>query len=50
MKKYEIYMINYFGDFKVCDWEAKSREEAVKEFLEINSDYSNKGKIIARGD
>ena len=47
MTNYSIKVQNTFGTYKVCDWEANSPEEAVKEFKELNPAYKNKGLIIA---
>lgn len=47
-KTYHIYVKNVFGAYKVADWPAVSKEAAVKEFLENNPAYRNKGIIEAR--
>lgn len=47
-KTYHIYVKNVFGAYKVADWPAVSKEAAVKEFLESNPAYRNKGIIEAR--
>lgn len=45
--KFEIKVKNIFGEYKVADWDADNRENAVKEFLELNPAYANKGCIVA---
>lgn len=47
-KNFKIYVKNAFGAYKVADWPAVSKEAAVKEFLEANPAYRNKGIIEAR--
>lgn len=47
-KNFKIYVKNAFGAYKVADWPAVSKEAAVKEFLEANPSYRNKGIIEAR--
>lgn len=47
-KNFKIYVKNIFGAYKVADWPAVSKEAAVKEFLEMNPAYRNKGIIEAR--
>lgn len=47
-KNFKIYVKNVFGAYKVADWPAVSKEAAVKEFLEANPSYRNKGIIEAR--
>lgn len=47
-KNFKIYVKNAFGAYKVADWPAVSKEAAVKEFLEVNPAYRNKGIIEAR--
>lgn len=47
-KNFKIYVKNAFGAYKVADWPAVSKEAAVKEFLEMNPAYRNKGIIEAR--
>lgn len=47
-KNFKIYVKNAFGAYKVADWHAVSKEAAVKEFLEANPAYRNKGIIEAR--
>lgn len=47
-KNFKIYVKNAFGAYKVVDWPAVSKEAAVKEFLEANPAYRNKGIIEAR--
>lgn len=47
-KNFKIYVKNAFGVYKVVDWPAVSKEAAVKEFLEANPAYRNKGIIEAR--
>lgn len=47
-KNFKIYVKNVFGAYKVADWPAVSKEAAVKEFLEANPAYRNKGIIEAR--
>ena len=47
-KNFKIYVKNAFGAYKVVDWPAVSKEAAVKEFLEANPSYRNKGIIEAR--
>lgn len=47
-KNFKIYVKNAFGAYKVADWPAVSKEAAVKEFLETNPSYRNKGIIEAR--
>lgn len=47
MKTYTIKIENAFGTYKVCEWEAESAEQAVKEFKELNPAYLNKGLIKA---
>lgn len=47
-KNFKIYVKNAFGAYKVADWSAVSKEAAVKEFLEMNPAYRNKGIIEAR--
>lgn len=47
-KNFKIYVKNIFGAYKVADWPAVSKEAAVKEFLEANPSYRNKGIIEAR--
>lgn len=47
-KNFKIYVKNVFGAYKVADWPAVSKEAAVKEFLEMNPAYRNKGIIEAR--
>lgn len=47
MNTYKIKIVNIFGKFVVADWEANNKEEAVKEFLELNPEYTKRGKIIA---
>lgn len=47
-KNFKIYVNNAFGAYKVADWPAVSKEAAVKEFLEANPGYRNKGIIEAR--
>lgn len=47
-KKFTIYQVTPFGRYKIVEWEADSKEEAVKEFLELNPSYKSKrGGIIA---
>ena len=47
-KKFTIYQVTPFGTYKLVEWEADSKEEAVKEFLELNPSYKSKrGGIIA---
>lgn len=47
-KKFTIYQVTPFGTYKIVEWEADSKEEAVKEFLELNPSYKSKrGGIIA---
>lgn len=47
-KTYTIYLSNYFGTYKIVEWQATSKEEAVKEFLEKNPSYKKMGTISAR--
>lgn len=47
MKNYTIKITNRFGKFVVCEWEAETAEQAVKEFLEMNPMYASRGLIIA---
>lgn len=47
-KNFKIYVKNAFGAYKVADWPAVSKEATVKEFLEANPSYRNKGIIEAR--
>lgn len=46
-KKFTIYQVTPFGRYKIVEWEADSKDEAVKEFLELNPKYKSKGGIIA---
>ena len=46
-KKFTIYQVTPFGRYKIVEWEADSKDEAVKEFLELNPSYKSKGGIIA---
>lgn len=45
--KFEILQRNIFGTYVICDWEAESREQAIKEFSEANPRYTKKSIIIA---
>lgn len=47
-KEFKIYVKGPFGSYKVAEWSAVSKEAAVKEFLEMNPAYKNKGIIEAR--
>ena len=47
MKTYTIKIKNIFGAYTVAEWVADNKVNAVKEFLELNPDYKNKGSIIA---
>lgn len=47
-KEFKIYVKGPFGSYKVAEWSAVSKEAAVKEFLEMNPTYKNKGIIEAR--
>ncbi len=50
IKNFTIMISNPFGNYKLCDWEANSAEEAVAEFKEKNPAYKNKGLIYARDE
>lgn len=47
-KNFKIYVKNIFGAYKVADWPAESKEQAVKEFLELNPRYKSIAVIEAR--
>lgn len=47
-KNYKIYQKTPWGEVFIAEWEHNSKEEAVKEFLEFNPKYANRGVIIAK--